>query len=84
MDADTNAAGRGEPDVVPPVDLWGDPGDQVPPAGDDDEPGGGRETDRAATLIAQGAGRRLARDLGISDYQARALLAARRNGGGGS
>lgn len=40
----------------------------------------GRE-DRAAVLIAAGAGRRkLARELGISEHEARELLAARREG----
>lgn len=62
-----------------PIDWWGDDappaGDEVPPAGD--EPGG----DRAAELLAQGAGRRkLASELGLTEHQARAMIRARRNG----
>lgn len=39
------------------------------------------EDDRAAALIAEGAGRRrLARELGVTEHQARELLAERRNG----
>ncbi|MGD9525627.1 MAG: DUF2637 domain-containing protein [Pseudonocardia sp.] len=70
--------------------FWAD----APPAGAvpvddewderDDQPGAGGE-DRAAELIAAGAGRRrLARELGVSEYEARALLAASRNGDGGA
>lgn len=58
--------------------AWDDP----PPAGDLDHDGDEREgDDRAAELIAAGAGRRrLARELGLSEHQARALLASARNG----
>lgn len=53
--------------------LWAD----APPAGD--PPG----DDRAAELIAAGVGRRtLARELGIPESRARALLAESRNGSG--
>ncbi|MDB5288748.1 MAG: hypothetical protein JWR05_3697 [Mucilaginibacter sp.] len=46
-------------------------------------PGDEETPDRAAELIAVGVGRlRLARELGISEHQARELLAARRNGNG--
>lgn len=39
--------------------------------------------DRARDLIAEGAGRRrLARELGVSEYEARGLIAAQRNGHG--
>ena len=60
-------------------DLDGDgvshPRETAPPAGD--PPG----ADRARELIAAGAGRRrLSRELGVSEYEARELLAAHRNG----
>lgn len=46
-----------------------------------DAPSVADEPDRAAELIAAGAGRRrLARELAVSEYEARRLLAARRNG----
>lgn len=71
-----------------PVDWWDDPGGEPSPAGapaggendgEDDEAG----RDRAGALIAAGAGRRrLSRELGISEHQARELLAARRDGSG--
>jgi hypothetical protein len=57
--------------------------DDAPPAGDaagepGDEPG---DEDRAAELIAAGAGRRkLSTELQITEHQAREMLAARRNG----
>lgn len=66
----------------PPADVKdppADPADATPPG----EPGEQAGVDRAERLIAMGAGRRvLARELGIPESQARALLDARRNGSG--
>lgn len=76
---------RAESDEEPPAqDAEGDwvgeaatPVDPMPAQA----PAGGN--DRAAELIAAGAGRRrLARELAIPEHQARALLDARRNGQG--
>lgn len=62
-------------------DWWADATVVAVPAadGDDDAPPAG--TDTVAHLIAQGAGRRrLARELGVSEHQARELLARHREG----
>jgi hypothetical protein len=61
--------------------LWAD-APLVADPDDVDEAGDGPPVgDRAAELIADGAGRRrLARELDVSEYEARRLLAGRRNG----
>lgn len=64
-------------DPAPPTDVADEPTDVADEPADVAEPG----DDRAAELIAAGAGRRvLARELQIPESQARALLDARRNG----
>lgn len=62
--------------------LWDDapPAEPVPDDPAEPEPAGDGGRDRAAELIAEGAGRRrLARELDITEHAARELLAVRRN-----
>lgn len=70
-DLDEVVDGQDDVDDEPRPDWWAG----APPAGD--EPG----ADRVEALLAQGVGRRrLARELGLTEHQARELLASRRNG----
>ncbi len=77
-DAPYSGSGRASP-----ADRSSDPGAE-PPAGDElarapADAGDDRETDRAGALIASGAGRRrLSRELGISEHEARKMLVANR------
>ncbi|MCW2722834.1 DUF2637 domain-containing protein [Pseudonocardia sp.] len=78
------AAAEGTHDLGTPVTgFFPAPGetptDQGVAAGDPDR--SDDDTDRAAALIAEGVGRRrLARELGISEHQAREMLGGSRNG----
>jgi hypothetical protein len=74
--ADEEPALPPAPPALPPAAE--EPGDELEAPGDE---AGEQEADRAAELIAAGVGRRkLARELQITEHEARELLSARRNG----